>query len=152
MLAQAERRIETNGWQNISLVQADVAEFEFPIGVDAILATYAHSLLPESRQVIAHGAAALSPGGRWVVLDLKVPDDPPRWLALGIAIARRFGAMDEWIVRRPWEEIRVAMEATLADLSWTDLLFGTAFIAAGSRGHRTSDEQPHGSGHITQPA
>ena len=148
MLAQAQHRLETNGWSNISLVQADAAEFEFPTGVDAILATYAHSLLPECRHVIAHGAAALSAGGRWVVLDLKVPDNTPRWLAeLGIATVGRFGSLDEWIVRRPWEEIRVAMQDTLADLSWTDLLFGTAYLAAGSRGSRTVDEQLHWRGH-----
>src|SRR3954464_8776403 len=81
MLAQAQHRIETNGWRNVSLVQADAAEFEFPAGVDAILATYAHALLPEPRRVIARGADALSAGGRWVVLDLKVPDNTPRWLA-----------------------------------------------------------------------
>jgi len=141
MLAQAQHRIETNGWINVSLVQADVAEFEFPTGVDAILATYAHSLLPECREVIARGATALSAGGRWVVLDLKVPDNMPGWLAkLGIATVGRFGSLDEWIVRRPWEQIRVAMQDTLTDLSWTDLLFGTAYLAAGSRGPRPAGE------------
>src|SRR5690242_19053329 len=110
MLAQAQHRIETGGWSNVSLVQADAAEFEFPTGVDAILATYPHALLPESGKVIAHGAAALSAGGRWVVLDLKVPDNMPRWLAqLGVATVGRSGSLDEWIVRRPWEAIRVAM-------------------------------------------
>ena len=148
MLAQAQHRIESNGWSNISLVQADAAEFEFPTGVDAILATYAHSLMPECRRVIARGAAALSADGRWVVLDLKVPDNTPRWLAeVGIATVGRFGSLDEWIVRRPWEEIRVAMQDTLADLSWTDLLFGTTYLAAGSCGPGTVDEQLHGSGH-----
>src|SRR6202046_5189973 len=29
MLGQAQNRIETNSWRNISLVQADAAEFEF---------------------------------------------------------------------------------------------------------------------------
>ena len=91
MLAQAQHRIETNGWSNISLVQADAAEFDFPAEVDAILSTYAMSQVPECADVIAHGAAALSPGGRWVVLDLKVPDNAPRWLAqLGIALVRPF--------------------------------------------------------------
>ena len=147
MLARAQHRIETNGWSNVSLVQADGAEFEFPIGVDAILATYPHSLLPESHQVITHGAVALSPGGRWVVLDLKVPDNTPRWLAaLATATVGRFSSLDEWIARRPWEEIRTAMQDTLDDFSWTDLLFGTAYLAAGSRGPRVVDEQLHGSG------
>jgi ubiquinone/menaquinone biosynthesis C-methylase UbiE len=148
MLAQARRRIETNGWSNIILVQADAAEFDFPTEVDAILSTYALSQVPECGDVIAHGAAALSRGGRWVVLDLKVPDNAPRWLAqVGIALVRPFGSIDEWIARRPWEAIRAAMQDTLADLSLTELFFGTAFLAAGSRGSRTVDEPPQGSGH-----
>ena len=135
MLAQAQHRIETNGWSNISLVQADAAEFEFPTGIDAILSTYALSQVPECGDVIAHGAAALSPGGRWAVLDLKVPDNAPRWLAqLGIGLVRPFASIEEWIVRRPWEAIRAAQWDALADVSWTELFCGTAFLAAGSRG------------------
>jgi demethylmenaquinone methyltransferase/2-methoxy-6-polyprenyl-1,4-benzoquinol methylase len=137
MLARAQARIEANGWSNISLVQADAADFDFPTQVDAILSTYALSQVPECAEVIAHGAAALSGGGRWVVLDLKVPDTTPRWLAqLGTAIVRPFAFIDQWIMRRPWEAIRAAMQEELADVSWTELFFGTAFLAAGSRGHR----------------
>jgi len=137
MLAQARQRIETNGWRNVSLVQADAAEFDFPTKVDAILSTYALSHVPDCGDVIAHGAAALSRGGRWVVLDLKAPDNLPRWLAqIGIAVGRRFGSIDEWAARRPWEAVHAAMQDELADLSWTELCFGTAFLAAGSRGSR----------------
>jgi ubiquinone/menaquinone biosynthesis C-methylase UbiE len=133
MLAQAQRRIENNGWSNVSLVQADAAEFAFPSEVDGVLSTYAMSHLPEARSTIAHGAAALSRGGRWVVLDLKVPDNVPRWLAqLGIALGRPLGSIDEWVGRRPWEELRAAMHDELVDLSWSELFFGTAFLAAGS--------------------
>src|SRR3984957_15517268 len=78
MLAQAQHRIETNGWSNVSLVQADAAAFDFPAEVNAILSTYAMSQVPECGDVIAHGAAALSGGGRLVVLDLKLPDNAPR--------------------------------------------------------------------------
>jgi ubiquinone/menaquinone biosynthesis C-methylase UbiE len=135
MLAQAQQRVEANGWSNVSLVQADAAAFDFPTEVDAILSTYALSHVAECRAVIAHGAAALSSGGRWVVLDLKVPGNAPRRLAqLGVALVRPFASIDEWIARRPWEEICAAMQEELADLSWTELSFGTAFLAAGSRG------------------
>ncbi len=148
MLAQAQHRIEANGWRNVSLVQADAAEFEFPTGVDAILATYPHALLPKSGQVIANGAAALSAGGRWVVLDLKIPDNMPRWLArLGISTVGRSNSLEEWIVRRPWEAIRVAMQDTLVDLTWTELALGLAYLAAGSRGPGTVDQHLEGSGH-----
>jgi hypothetical protein len=93
--------------------------------------------VPEAVNAIAHGAAALSRGSRWVVLDLKVPDNLPRWLAqLGIALGRPLGSIDEWVGRRPWESLRAAMRDELADLSWTELFFGTAFLAAGSRGSR----------------
>jgi ubiquinone/menaquinone biosynthesis C-methylase UbiE len=135
MLAQAQGRIERNGWSNIRLVQADAAAFDFPTEVDAILSTYALSQVPECADVIVHGAASLSEGGRWVVLDLKVPDNTPRRLAqLGTAVVRPFASIDEWIMRRPWEAIRTAMLEELADVSWAELFFGTAFLAAGSRG------------------
>jgi ubiquinone/menaquinone biosynthesis C-methylase UbiE len=148
MLAQAQDRIETNGWSNISLVQADAADFDFPNEVDAILSTYALSQVPECAEVIAHGAAALSGGGRWVVLDLKVPGNTPGWLAqLGTAIVWPFASIDEWIMRRPWEAIRAAMQEELADLSWTELFFGTAFLAAGSRAPGTTGVRPRGSSH-----
>jgi ubiquinone/menaquinone biosynthesis C-methylase UbiE len=134
MLAQAQDRIDTNGWRNVSLVQGDAADFDFPAEVDAILSTYALSQVPRCAEVIAHGAAALAGGGRWVVLDLKIPDNTPRWLAqVGTALVRPFASIDEWIMRRPWEAIRSAMQEELADLAWTDLAFGTAFLAAGSR-------------------
>jgi ubiquinone/menaquinone biosynthesis C-methylase UbiE len=134
MLARAQDRIEANGWRNVSLVQADAAGFDFPAGVEAILSTYALSQVPECAEVIAHGAAALASGGRWAVLDLKVPGNTPRWLAqAGTAVVRPFASIDEWITRRPWEAIRAAMQEELADFSWTELFFGTAFLAAGSR-------------------
>src|SRR6202045_4474867 len=141
MLARAQERIEANGWSNVSLVQADAAGFDFPAELDAILSTYALTQVPECAGVIAHGAAALSGGGHWVVLDLKVPGSTPEWLTqLGTAIVRPFAAVDEWIMRRPWEAIHAAMQEELADFIWTELFFGTAFLAAGSRGRSVSTD------------
>jgi ubiquinone/menaquinone biosynthesis C-methylase UbiE len=135
MLARAQDRVKANGWGNVSLVQADAAGYDFPPDADAILSTYALTQVPECAQVIAHGTRALPAGGRWAVLDLKVPSSTPAWLAqLGTATVRPFAAIDQWITRRPWETIRAAMQEELTDFSWTELFFGTAFLAAGSRG------------------
>ena len=153
MLARAQDRIETNGWRNVCLVQADAADFEFPARVDAILSTYALSQVPECAQVIAHGAAALAGGGRWVVLDLKVPGNTPEWLAqLGTAIVRHFASIDEWIMRSPWDAIHAAMQEELADLCWTELFFGSAFLAAGSRGPRPSAAEHAGAAVLADAA
>src|ERR1700753_2863204 len=132
MLARAQDRIKANGWSNVSLEQADAVGDGSPAGADAILSTYALTQVPECAEVIAHGAAALAAGGRWAVLDLKVPGKTPAWLAqLGTATVRPFAAIDQWMMRRPWEAIRAAMQAELADFAWTELFFGTAFLAAG---------------------
>jgi demethylmenaquinone methyltransferase/2-methoxy-6-polyprenyl-1,4-benzoquinol methylase len=133
MLDQAQRRIERHGWSNVTLLQSDATEFEFPSEVDGILSTYAMSHVPDARSAIAHGAAALSPRGRWVVLDLKMPDNLPRLLGrLGVAAGRPLGSIDAWVGRRPWEGLRAAMQDELADVSWRELCFGSAFLAAGS--------------------
>jgi demethylmenaquinone methyltransferase/2-methoxy-6-polyprenyl-1,4-benzoquinol methylase len=124
MLAEAQQRIEDNDWSNVTLVQADAAAFDFPAGVDAIVSTYALTQVPGCGDVISHGAAALASGGRWAVLDLKLPHRAPRRLA-------QLGVSAEWIARRPWETIRAAMEEVLVEVSWTELFFGTAFLASG---------------------
>jgi demethylmenaquinone methyltransferase/2-methoxy-6-polyprenyl-1,4-benzoquinol methylase len=132
MLAQAQHRIDTHGWRNVSLVQADAARFDFPSDVNAILCTYALTQVPECAAVVARGAAALADGGRWVVLDLKLPTHAPQWLTrLGAATVRPFASIDQWLTRRPWDTIRAAMREELADVSWTELTFGTAFLAGG---------------------
>ena len=59
MLDRAQDRIKKNGWSNVSLVQADAVDFDFPTDVDAILSTYALTQVPDCAKVIAHGAAAL---------------------------------------------------------------------------------------------
>jgi demethylmenaquinone methyltransferase/2-methoxy-6-polyprenyl-1,4-benzoquinol methylase len=142
MLARARNRVEVNGWSNVSLVQCDAATFRFPAEVDAILSTYALTQVPECGQVVAHGARALSGGGRWAVLDLKVPDSTPRWLSqLVIAVVGTSASLGEWITRRPWETIRAAVQEELADPSWTELCFGTAFLVAGSGPGTSADDR-----------
>ena len=134
MLAQARRRVQAHGWSNVSLIQADALEFQFPAGVDGILSTFALSLVPECAEVIAHGASALSPGARWVVLDTKPPQRAPGWLAKAwVSVVRPFAVTDELLMTRPWEAIRGEMQDRLTDFSWSELFFGFAFLATGVR-------------------
>ena len=135
MLDRARHRVRERGWTNVSLVQADARDFQFPARVDAILSTFALSLVPACEGVIYDGCAALSPGGRWVVLDSKPPDGAPRWLERGwLESVRPFAVTEELLTTRPWDAIRTAMQSTLVDFCWDELFFGFAFLATGARG------------------
>jgi demethylmenaquinone methyltransferase/2-methoxy-6-polyprenyl-1,4-benzoquinol methylase len=140
MLTQAQRRIEAKGWRNVDLVEADALSFHFPAGVNAILSAFALSLVPECGSVITRASTALAPGGRCVVLDLKVPNRAPDWLVRALLpIVRPFVVTEDVIARRPWNVIRTAMRASLIDCAWVELFFGFAFLSAG-----TSQQEDNG--------
>lgn len=48
MLGQARKRLESNAWTNVELVQSDAADYSFPAGVDGILSTWALTLVQPS--------------------------------------------------------------------------------------------------------
>ncbi len=129
MLAQARKRVEENGWSNVELINSDATSFQFPTGVDGIISTFAITLVPEFDKVIQNGCKALSPGKRWIVLDLKLPTNRLSWLA-PFFLFRPFGVRKELATRHPWESINKYLKNT----SLTELYMGFAYIAAGERG------------------
>lgn len=131
MLEQAKRRVQRQGWTNVALVQRDMASYEFPIGVDGILSTFAITASPSYDDVIRRGAQALAPGKRFVIMELKAPTRWPVWLIkFGIFFLRPFGATLEITIRHPWE----SMQKYLRNASLTELYFGIAYIVSGAAG------------------
>jgi demethylmenaquinone methyltransferase/2-methoxy-6-polyprenyl-1,4-benzoquinol methylase len=130
MLAEARRRAERQGWSNVELVESSGAAYEFPPGVDAILSTFALTLEPHYDAVIARGADALRPSGRWVVADIRLPDSWLRHLApLLVFLVRPFAVSLEVAKRRPWE----ALERHLRTSWLTEFYFGIGYIAVGEK-------------------
>jgi len=131
MLQQAEERVVRNGWANIDLVKSDAAEFRFPQDVDGIISTFAITLCPEFDKVILNGCKSLKPGRRWVILDLKMPDN---WLSfftpLFIFLSRPFGVTEDLITRHPWESLNKYFK----NFTMTELYKGVAYIAVGEKG------------------
>jgi ubiquinone/menaquinone biosynthesis C-methylase UbiE len=139
MLAGAKERSRRNGWSNVELVQSDAANFEFPRKVNGIISTFALTLVPEYDSVIRAGSETLVTGGRFVILDFKLPWN---WLSplapVIVPALRPFGATLDLAARRPWE----AMRKCLATTSVEELYGGIAYIAVGEQGKVLSIRAP----------
>jgi ubiquinone/menaquinone biosynthesis C-methylase UbiE len=130
MLAQARLRILRHGWSNVDLVQADAAAYVFPNTVNAIISSFAITLVPEYEAVVRNGAAVLASGGRWVILDFKRPERWSVWLVrFGVLLIKPFGVTLDLADRHPWE----AVNKYLAKTSFRELYGGAAYIAAGEK-------------------
>lgn len=130
MLDRARRRVEANGWTNVELVQCDAAEFEFPPRTDAVLSTFAITLVPEYAQVIRRAARALEGGGTIAICDLKMPRGKlAKLVPLAMPFVRPFGVRAEYAERRPWQIIEEEFE----NYRFTELFGGMAYLAEGQR-------------------
>lgn len=128
MLDEARARVQRSGWSNVELVCGDAGAYDYPTRVDGVLSTFALTLVPEYDEVIRRGAAALSPEGRFVVLDFKKPKHAPRWLLqLMLLVTKPFAVTLDLAERHPWE----SMETHLAGLVMRDYYFGFAYLAIG---------------------
>lgn len=130
MLEQARQRIRNNDWRNVEIVQSDAAEYHFEQNIQGVISTFALTLVPEYEKVIEHAAQALAPGGRMVVLDLKLPEKWPLWLTrLGMLITRPFGVTLDLSERKPWE----TMHKYFTHVTTSELYGGFAYITVGQK-------------------
>ena len=130
MLEQARRRVAAKGWNNVELVQARAADHDFPAGVDAVFSTFALSLEPRFDEVIAKAATALVAGGRFVLLDLRMPDNWLRNLApVLVWLVRPFAVSLEVANREPWKSLQLHFP----QYSYQEGYLGLVYIAVGQR-------------------
>ncbi|MGW1052303.1 class I SAM-dependent methyltransferase [Streptomyces sp. NPDC001118] len=107
MLEQAEDRVRRAGLSQVELVQGDLTTYQYPEDVRGIIACFSLTLIGEYAKVVERGYEALGPGGRWVVLDYRLPRWWPDRLIpmLGPMIAP-FGGDTSMVQRHPWESIQ----------------------------------------------
>ena len=128
MLSEAERRVSQAGWDNVELVQADVADYEIGQGVGGVLSTIALTLVPEFDAVIEQASRVLSPGGRLAVLDLKRPEGWPEWLVrMGAWVNSPYGVSLDLADRHPWESVR----RYLQEVEYREFYFGALYLSVG---------------------
>ncbi|CRK56442.1 UbiE/COQ5 methyltransferase [Alloactinosynnema sp. L-07] len=76
MVAQAKALVEAHGWDNVEVRQADATTLAVE-GFDAALSIFAVSATPDVRATLVNARAALRPGGRLYVMDLRLVDPTP---------------------------------------------------------------------------
>lgn len=131
MLEQARSRVQESEWKNVTLVESDMAEFEFPAEVDGIISAGALSYVSEYDQVVAKAARSLRPGGRLVIFDLKLPEKWPSVLVKLLLLSMRpFGVTLDSAARRPW----VSMQRYFEEFSMEERYGGAAYLAIGIKG------------------
>jgi demethylmenaquinone methyltransferase/2-methoxy-6-polyprenyl-1,4-benzoquinol methylase len=129
MLDIARERIKRLGWSNIELIQSDIAAFDFPEGVNGILATGLFGYIPEYDRVIKAVSQSLVPGGRLSILDGKQPENLPSWLfKIVLKLGGPFGYTPEYFNVRPWE----SMERYFKDTSFETRYGGMIYISSGT--------------------
>jgi demethylmenaquinone methyltransferase/2-methoxy-6-polyprenyl-1,4-benzoquinol methylase len=134
MLDRARRRAAENDWENVELVCADAAQYEFPVNLGGVLSTFALVLVPECGQVVSNGCNALAPGRRLVVLDMAWPAGWPLWWRHVLFFLRSYGVTGEVLKGRPWETVWETMEQCLADVTRKTFWMGFFYLATGMHG------------------
>lgn len=69
MLAQARKRIDRGGWENVEVLQGDATHSPVAAPVDAVLATFVVGMFDDPGEIVERWIGALAPGGRIALLD-----------------------------------------------------------------------------------
>ncbi|GJF07940.1 hypothetical protein NGTWS0302_32820 [Mycolicibacterium cyprinidarum] len=131
MLSQARRRADSAGWHNVRLVEADATALDADTlraggGFDAVISTYALSLMVNWPRAMSLMTVVTRPGGRLAVVDMQKPIGRARaWTPLA-RLACWLGGSD--IDAHPW----TAVESTLTDVRRASLRGGHIQVRVGS--------------------
>jgi demethylmenaquinone methyltransferase/2-methoxy-6-polyprenyl-1,4-benzoquinol methylase len=131
MLEHARQKVARAGWTNVELVQANMAAYEFPEDVNAVLSVGAFGYVTQYDQVIHAAADALLPGGRIVILDGKQADGMSSWWFKAILwLSRPFGVTLDYGDQRVWESV----ERHFREPTFEQVYGGMLYLSSGTAG------------------
>ena len=128
MLEQARRRATAHGWSNVTLVCDDATALDdrrTPGHVDAVIATYAISLMPHWQRAVETMVRLTAAGGTVAIVDMQAPTGAARiWTPLA-RLACALGGSD--ITAHPW----TALEDLTEDVSCAEARGGHIQVRVG---------------------
>ncbi len=137
MLEEARKKIERFGWNNVKLIQSDIAAYDFPPRVNGVLSTGVFGYIPEYDRVIDKASRVLVPGGRLVIFDLKRPERWPSWLfKFYLGLAQPFGVTASYFHHKPWKSVERHFPAT----GFEERYGGLIYISSGIAGVPATEE------------
>ena len=120
-------RQRTRDLSQVELVQADAltADLGTP---DRVLATFSLSMMPDPEAVIARATVALTPEGRFALLDFRIPSSWPGLVqTAAFALAAPLG--ETW--EMPRRDLRPALDRHAPLDTDRSFFVGAAYVAAG---------------------
>lgn len=124
MLDIARMRVRQYGWQNVELIQSDIAAYNFPEGVNGVLAAGLFGYIPEYDRVIKAASQSLAPGGRISIVDGKQPENLPSWLfSIVLKLGEPFGYIPEYFNVRPWESVERYYKETTFETRYGGMIY-----------------------------
>lgn len=114
MLERARRRVDSRGWRNVDLIQADASVMQLSRRFDAILFAYSITMIPDWRGALQRAYEHLKPGGRMVVLDFGAFRG---WGPLG-PVMRGWLRANHVETLRPYIETLRELDANLRVIDW----------------------------------
>ena len=123
MLQRAQAMCAHEGWTNVTLNQADAAEYVAPEPLDGVIFGLSYNTMPHHRSVLDHAWKQLRPGGRLVIVDAKLP-------TIGGDLVLPFSL---WLMKRtmlgnplvkPWRDLAEIG----GDFQMAEFLFGSYYI------------------------
>ena len=130
MLAKARNRASRCRAENVAFVHADVAGFQLPDDVDAVISTFGLEMPSDYAKIIGRVSHALPAGGHLALLGLKHPENWPSWLIdIGISLTKPFGVSRDYEEFRPW----IPAREHLREVHFREFLFGCAYEFVGEK-------------------
>jgi len=105
MLARAQRKVDKNGWPNVTLIESPVEDAEIPVQADAALFALSHDII-RNQEALENVVRRLKPGARVAVVGTMWAP----WWALPIRIYQWYtnrGGMTTYEgLGRPWSRLQ----------------------------------------------